>query len=766
MASQNRGQKKTYVSTFRMDLKPSRAPQVVTVHVGKRLENGVEKSRILLDYEQTKSTTDSKPGRAAETHQTKLHRQPQPEVKHSFNSPLAASSKKSPTREEKKRVVSPKKRASVSTDPAVKFEDTPEHVKVRVGETARLSCSYNSPEPVASCWIHNREQAVVSEDRSSVKSEQQSSSLQISDVRPEDAGSYTLFVRNRRGSTQHTIQLSVVDRPHPPASCPYVSQLTSRSLVLSWSGTCYDGGSAVTGYVVELRQVGPGEPGDWTELTSRCQNTCYRVRSGLDPSGEYRFRVRAYNSVGVSDPSEESDCIRMETQDCPHEESYVDVVIDTKHTVKDHYNVHERLGVGKFGQVYRLVHKENGRVSAGKFYRGRGSREKTAARKEIELMNELHHPKLVQCLGAYDTRSEIVMIMEYIAGGELFGRIMDDNFEYTEPTSVRYMQQILEGIQYVHQKNIVHLDLKPENIVCVNTTGTLIKIIDFGLASKLDPHNPLMVMHGTPEFVAPEVIGYEPVGLATDMWSIGVICYILLSGESPFQGNSDAETLTLVTAARWEFDSESFEDITDEAKDFIRSLLKKDNRERISCEEALAHPWMASFSTPEPRETKSLNKGKMRRFLAKQKWKKAGKAVLALKRMTHLSSKSDGPDSLNSSVDELTLSPQADKAVQSLDKSLRSEPRFDSTLSDMTRLRGSTVHLVCNIQGYPDPEVLWLHNEDPVEETDRVQIAYEEDGTCALILSDVEPQDSGVYKCRASNRLGEALCSACLTVEM
>lgn len=72
-----------------------------------------------------------------------------------------------------------------------------------------------------------------------------------------------------------------------------------------------------------------------------------------------------------------------------------------------------------------------------------------------------------------------------IAGGELFERIMDDNFEYTEPTSVRYMKQILEGIQYVHQKNIVHLDLKPENIVCVNTTGTLIKIIDFGLASKL-----------------------------------------------------------------------------------------------------------------------------------------------------------------------------------------------------------------------------------------------------------------------------------------
>ncbi|RXN39100.1 myosin light chain smooth muscle-like protein [Labeo rohita] len=85
-----------------------------------------------------------------------------------------------------------------------------------------------------------------------------------------------------------------------------------------------------------------------------------------------------------------------------------------------------------------------------------------------------------------------------------------------------------------------------------------------------------MVLHGTPEFAAPEVVNYEPVDLATDMWSIGVICYILLSGESPFQGNSDAETLALVTGAQWEFDPESFDDITDEAKGFISGLLRKD----------------------------------------------------------------------------------------------------------------------------------------------------------------------------------------------
>ncbi|KAG9350141.1 hypothetical protein JZ751_026494 [Albula glossodonta] len=624
-------------------------------------------------------------------------------------------------------------------EPSVQFEELPEQVEVRVGEKAKLQCSFTSSLPVASCWIHNK-QKVVNDSRIQVESSNQSTTLLIAEAHPNDAGSYTVVVRDRRGSAQHSIVLSVIDRPQPPASCPVISQLSSTSLVLSWSGPCYDGGSVVTGYVVEVKRVGPGKAEDWSELTGRCRSTSYRVRSGLEPQGEYHFRVRAYNTVGVSEPSQESDTIRMDTAGGEVEEpqSYVDITINTTNKVTDHYNVLEKLGVGKFGQVFRLTHKETGRVCAGKFYKARGSRDKAAARKEIELMNHLHHPKLVQCLGAYDSRSEIVMVMEYIAGGELFERIVDDNFEHTEPTSVRYMQQILEGIQYMHQQSIVHLDLKPENIVCVNSTGTLIKIIDFGLASSLDPNTPLKVMHGTPEFVAPEVIGFEPVGLATDMWSIGVICYILLSGESPFQGNSDDETLALVTAAKWE--------------------------RRLSCEKALAHPWMAAFVSADPRTTKSLSKEKMKKFLAKQKWKKTGKALLALKRMAHLSSKSDGSESPTSPGEDQTLTPETEHALKSLEEQLQSEPRFSQALKDITQPQGTTVRLICHIQGYPDPEVLWLHGEEPVEESSSRQIDYQDDGNCTLVLSDVQESDSGVYTCKATNSLGEALCSCKLKV--
>ncbi|XP_074551987.1 myosin light chain kinase, smooth muscle [Halichoeres trimaculatus] len=661
--------------------------------------------------------------------------------------------------------VVPKKRANSGTGTPLHFVNPPQHANAEVGQPLRVSCVFSGCPPVVSCWIRNKEQIVDGQELW-VENTDRSSTLVIAKAKPQHTGRYTVVVRDRKSSAQHTLTLSVIEKPQPPASFPVISLTSSTSLVLSWSGPCYDGGSAILGYVVELKSRGRG---DWKELTDQCKSTSYRACSGLQPQQEYSFRVRAYNAVGVSEPGPESPFVRMEQKDSdkPQGEEppleYTCVTINSAHKITDHYNLLEKLGMGKFGLVFKLTHKETGRVCAGKFYKGRRAKEREAARKEIELMNYLHHPKLVQCLAAYDHKPEMVMVMEFIAGGELFERIVDDNFEHTEPASVRYMQQILEGISYMHQQNIIHLDLKPENIVCVDTTGTSIKIIDFGLASRLDGNTPLKVMHGTPEFVAPEVISFEPVGPATDMWSIGVICYILLSGESPFQGNSDAETLALVTAAQWEFDEESFDEITEEAKNFISSLLNKDMRRRMSCEAALAHPWMAAFDSGDLSNTKNLSKEKMKRFLARQKWKKAGKALLALKRMALLS-KSDSSGSPTSPGEDSPLSPEAEDALQSLERKMQGPPKFTQGPEDQTAARGSIARLSCHLEGYPDPEVVWLCGEEPLVESPTAQIEYEEDGSCTLILAKVSLEDANVYTCRATNDHGEASCSARLTV--
>ncbi|XP_032393378.1 myosin light chain kinase, smooth muscle isoform X3 [Etheostoma spectabile] len=663
------------------------------------------------------------------------------------------------------REVIPKKRANSGTGPALHFENPPQHLEVKVGQAARVTCFFTGSPPVVSCWIRNKEQLVDGPELWSENTDR-SSTLVIAEAKPQHTGRYTVVVKDRKSSAQHTLTLSVIERPQPPASCPVISLVSATSLVLSWSGPCYDGGSAVLGYVVEVKSQGCVEPGDWRELTAQCKSTSYRVSSGLQHQQEYWFRVRAYNAVGVSEPGPVSPVVKMEQQDKPQEEdpqAFCCVSIDSSQKVTDHYVLQEKLGMGKFGLVFKLVHKETGRVCAGKFYKGRRAKEREAARKEIELMNFLHHPKLVQCLAAYDHKPEMVMVMEFIAGGELFERIVDDSFEHTEPASVRYMQQILKGIAFMHQQRIVHLDLKPENIVCVDTHGTSIKIIDFGLASKLDENTPLKVMHGTPEFVAPEVINYEPVFLTTDMWSIGVICYILLSGESPFQGNSDAETLALVTAAQWEFDEESFDEITDEAKNFISSLLNKDARRRMTSEEALAHQWM-TYDSKALATTKSLSKDKMKRFLARQKWKKTGKALLALKRMAQLS-KSDISVSPTSPAEDLPLSPEAEHALQSLERKMQGPPQFIQGLEDQTVAPGSSARLSCHLTGYPDPEVVWLCGKEPVMESPTVQIEYEEDGRCTLVLAKVGPEDTNVYTCTATNDHGEECCSAKLIVQ-
>ena len=114
-----------------------------------------------------------------------------------------------------------------------------------------------------------------------------------------------------------------------------------------------------------------------------------------------------------------------------------------------------------------------------------------------------------------------------ITGGELFERVIDDNFILTERLCELYVMQICDGINFMHKSNILHLDMKPENILCISKEGHRLKIIDFGLARRYDPKKTLKVLFGTPEFVAPEVVSYDRISYGTDMWSVGVISYVL-----------------------------------------------------------------------------------------------------------------------------------------------------------------------------------------------------------------------------------------------
>uniref|UniRef100_A0A8C5JDJ6 Myosin light chain kinase 3 n=1 Tax=Junco hyemalis TaxID=40217 RepID=A0A8C5JDJ6_JUNHY len=188
---------------------------------------------------------------------------------------------------------------------------------------------------------------------------------------------------------------------------------------------------------------------------------------------------------------------------------------------------HQVLGGGRFGQVHKCTEISTGLNLAAKIIKVKGAKEKEEVKNEINIMNQLNHVNLIQLYDAFEAKNNITLIMEYLDGGELFDRITDENYHLTELDAILFTKQICEGVHYLHQHYILHLDLKPENILCVNHTGNQIKIIDFGLARRYKPCEKLKVNFGTPEFLAPEVVNYDFVSFPTDMWSVGVITYML-----------------------------------------------------------------------------------------------------------------------------------------------------------------------------------------------------------------------------------------------
>ncbi|XP_077450725.1 myosin light chain kinase 3 isoform X3 [Stigmatopora argus] len=274
------------------------------------------------------------------------------------------------------------------------------------------------------------------------------------------------------------------------------------------------------------------------------------------------------------------------------------VVTPKPHQITAYYSINrdEVLGGGRFGQVHKCIEKSSGLTLAAKIIKARSQKEKDVVRNEIQVMNQLNHCNLIQLYAAFESRHDIILVMEYVEGGELFDRIIDENCNLTEFDTVLFIRQISEGLQYMHRMYILHLDLKPENILCVSRATNKIKIIDFGLARRYKPREKLKVNFGTPEFLAPEVINYEFVSFPTDMWSLGVITYMLLSGLSPFLGDDDNETLNNILACQWNFEEEEFTDVSEEAKDFITRLLVKSKNWRMSATESLRHPWLSDQS--------------------------------------------------------------------------------------------------------------------------------------------------------------------------
>uniref|UniRef100_A0A670K0Y7 Protein kinase domain-containing protein n=1 Tax=Podarcis muralis TaxID=64176 RepID=A0A670K0Y7_PODMU len=293
-------------------------------------------------------------------------------------------------------------------------------------------------------------------------------------------------------------------------------------------------------------------------------------------------------------------------------------------SVDELYELLEKLGSGHFGVVRRCQER-----CTGSFYAAKSVKVRKRKGSRLGLDREqLQHPNIMRLHDVFAGKGEVVLILELIHGGELFDFIAEKEL-LTETEAIQFLQQILLGLTYMHSRRIAHFDLKPENIMLFqkDAPNPLIKIIDFGLAQKLEEGVTFKSLCGTPQYIAPEVINYE---------ALTSVC--VLSGMSPFQGETDAETLTSVVSGNYEFEDKYFSQTSELAKDFIRQLLVKEPGDRMSAEECLIHPWIKPLTRKQVanRSRSSINMKNFRKFNARRKWKLSYNMVSACNRLCRM----------------------------------------------------------------------------------------------------------------------------------
>lgn len=282
----------------------------------------------------------------------------------------------------------------------------------------------------------------------------------------------------------------------------------------------------------------------------------------------------------------------------------------------------EILGEGTYGIVYKAKEIDTGEIRAIK----RISREKIRNYQrflnEINALKTLDHPNVIRLYEIYQDPEYIYLVQEYLEGGELFEYIVKK--EYLDETqTAKIFKQIISSVLYCHKNAICHRDLKPENFLFVSKEDVNLKLIDFGLSRSYYKINQEGVgkytrMHttaGTAYFMAPEVLS-ENYNSSWDMWSIGVILYIMLCGYPPFDGDTEDDILIAVQKQKYDFKDKTWETISDEAKDLISKLLVPEN-ERLSPKEALNHPWIlaADDKTSDSKASfKTVHMNRLRKF--------------------------------------------------------------------------------------------------------------------------------------------------------
>ncbi|XP_068605243.1 caM kinase-like vesicle-associated, like [Brachionichthys hirsutus] len=373
---------------------------------------------------------------------------------------------------------------------------------------------------------------------------------------------------------------------------------------------------------------------------------------------------------------------------------------DSMSDVTDKYEIGQVLRAKEFCELCLAKDRQTDKVFVcKKFLKKDGRKVRKAAKNEIMILKLVNHPNILQLIDTFETRKEYFIIQELATGGDVFDWILDQG-NYTERDASNVIRQVLEAVAYLHSLNIVHRNLKLENLMYYTENNhNKVVLRDFYL-SRFEI-GPITEPCGTPEYLAPEVVARHRYGRPVDCWAVGVIMFILLSGNPPFYDETEEENTDLhnriifcrIVAGDFEFDSPYWDDISPAAKELVCRLMEVDQMLRITAQDALWHEWIAGNGASE----KNLKDGVCAQFeknFAKAKWRDLKKAI----RVTTFMQRLKNSEALHDSATEVRGSEGAGDGEGGVSQGTRDEGDKETSDGGVT---SSCVSLEVTVENTP-----------------------------------------------------------------
>ncbi|OIW13991.1 hypothetical protein TanjilG_09342 [Lupinus angustifolius] len=300
--------------------------------------------------------------------------------------------------------------------------------------------------------------------------------------------------------------------------------------------------------------------------------------------------------------------------------------------IKKYYTIGRELGRGKFGVTHLCTEKSTNYTFACKTVlkmKLESKNDKEDIKREIQILQHLSgQPNVVEFKGAYEDQHSVHLVMELCTGGELFEKIISQGY-YSERAAASICREIVNFVHTCHFMGVFHRDLKPENFLLSLKGGSAtLKATDFGLSVFIEEGKVYSDMVGSPYYVAPEVL-HRSYGKEIDIWSAGVILYILLSGVPPFWGENEKGIFDAILEGEIDYDSQPWPTISNSAKDLVRKMLTRDPKKRITSAKVLAHRWIKKGGEASDKPIDSAVLSRMKQLIAMNKFKKVVLQVMA-----------------------------------------------------------------------------------------------------------------------------------------